>query len=234
MYFPFTTAKNLAGFGPEHALLMSDFKKLQQIFMLAADEALPEDRIAIDRNGDPKVHYRFSDRVLNAFVKAQRVAAESFFEAGAERVHAPAAAKFLIERADRDRLDQLIQRRHLKLGKVAIAAAHMMGGCRMGTSPEESVTDTWGRVHDIPWLFLADSSLFPKSSEVFPNLTVMSLADRVAQRIRQDAANLLALSWRPYWTAKSRLRNRSLESPTAPGPGCRSEPTRPTPPDRQR
>lgn len=49
-----------------------------------------------------------------------------------------------------------------------------------------SVTDSRGRVHGMPWLRVADSSLFPDSVEVNPYLTVMALADRVAEGIRDD------------------------------------------------
>lgn len=61
-----------------------------------------------------------------------------------------------------------------------------MGGCRMGSDTATSVTDPWGRVHGVPWLYVADSSLFPRCSEVNPYVTVMALADRVAERVRAD------------------------------------------------
>jgi choline dehydrogenase-like flavoprotein len=44
----------------------------------------------------------------------------------------------------------------------------------------------------VPWLFVADSSLFPQCSEINPYVTVMGLADRVAEAIREDAGNLLS------------------------------------------
>ncbi len=49
-----------------------------------------------------------------------------------------------------------------------------------------------GQVHGLPWLFVADASLFPRCSGVNPYLTVMGLADRVAQRARARAPELLA------------------------------------------
>ena len=73
-----------------------------------------------------------------------------------------------------------------------MSAAHLMGGCGMGRDPAGSVTDGWGRVHDIPWLRVADASLFPDSLEINPYLTIMALADRVAEGIRTEAHELLA------------------------------------------
>ena len=40
MYFPFTTAKNLTGFGPDHAAMMSAMDRLQMILVLALDPPL--------------------------------------------------------------------------------------------------------------------------------------------------------------------------------------------------
>ena len=61
----------------------------------------------------------------------------------------------------------------------------------MGSGPDDSVTDSFGRVHGVPWLFVADSSLFPNSLEINPYITIMALADRAAQRIREEAPALL-------------------------------------------
>ena len=192
MYFPFVTAKSLSGFGADHSALMSDMRRLQMILVLAMDAADRDNRITIDDAGGPVVHYSFGERLVESFVQSMRASARIFFAAGAKRVHAPAAAKFFIEDHEAERIDDLISRRDFKLGKVSIASAHLMGGLRMGAGPADSVTDAWGQVHGLPWLFVADAGLFPRCSEVNPYLTIMGLADRVAERIRDRAAELLA------------------------------------------
>ena len=185
MYFPFTTAKSLAGFGREHSALMADIRRFQMILALVSDTAESSNRITADKQGNPVVHYEFTKPVLDALVGSQREAARIFFAGGAERVHAPSAESFVIERNDADRIDQLVARRHLKLGKVSIQSAHPMGGCRMGVDPAKSVTDIWGKVHGLDWLYVADGSRFPGSSGVNPYLTIMALADRTAEAIRE-------------------------------------------------
>jgi choline dehydrogenase-like flavoprotein len=192
MYFPFVTAKNLAGFGNEHSELMRRMNRMQMILVLALDPALPENRVTVDRDGEPVVHYRFTPEVLRSLVSSMRASARIFFAAGASRVHAPAADRFFIDAADAHRVDDLITLEHLKLGKLSITSAHLMGGCRMGAGPADSVTDAWGQVHGVPWLFVADSSLFPACAEINPYITIMALADRVAQRVRERAGELLA------------------------------------------
>jgi choline dehydrogenase len=192
MYFPFTTAKNLSGFGAAHSRLMRAFPRLQMILVLACDQAVPGNRVSIDARGRPVVHYRFTGEVVASLVRATRASARIFFAAGALRVHAPSADPPLIEARDAGRLDELIHARHFKTGKVSLSAAHLMGGCGMGRSAADSVTDAWGRVHGVPWLRVADASLFPDALEINPYVTIMALADRVAERLREEAGPLLA------------------------------------------
>ncbi len=190
MYFPFVTAKNLAGFGAEHSRLMSAMDRLQMILVLALDPAIADNRVTIDRNGEPVVRYRLTDEVRRSLVASMRASTRIFFAAGAERVHAPAGRTFFIEAADAGRIDELIALDDLKPGKVSIASAHLMGGCRMGASVADSVTNAWGEVHGVPWLFVADASLFPRCAEINPYVTIMALADRVAERVRERLSSL--------------------------------------------
>ncbi|MEI6668695.1 MAG: GMC family oxidoreductase [Acidobacteriota bacterium] len=193
MYYPFTTAKSLTGFGAEHSRLMGAMDRMQMILVLAIDPPEADNRVLVDGHGRTVVRYRFADPVKRSLVEAMRASARIFFAAGAARVHAPASPQFFIERRDADRIDDLIPIEGLVLGKVAIASAHLMGGCRMGASPTDSVTDSWGQVHGVPWLFVADASLFPRCAEINPYVTIMALADRVAEGVGRRLPELRAL-----------------------------------------
>ena len=127
--------------------------------------------------------------MVRSLATATRAAARIFFGAGAVRAHAPLADPPLLDASELDTLDRRIQERHFVRGKVSVSAAHLMGGCGMGRDPSDSVTDAWGRVHGIPWLRVADSSLFPDSVEINPYLTIMALADRVAEGVLEDHAS---------------------------------------------
>lgn len=190
MYFPFVTAKSLTGFGASHSAIMRAFPRLQMILLLACDRAVPGNRVTLDRAGRPVVRYRPTPETIEALVQGLRAGARIAFAAGARRVHVPADPP-LVEAAEVDRLDERIAARHFRLGSVSLSAAHLMGGCGMGATPSDSVTDAWGRVHGLPWLRVADASLFPDALEINPYLTIMALADRVAERVRADARDLL-------------------------------------------
>ncbi|MDA8792598.1 GMC family oxidoreductase [Bacteriovoracaceae bacterium] len=184
MYFPFVLAKNLNGYGEDMDSLMSSFPNLQMILSLCLDKAKEKNRIGIGSDGEPKIYYDLDDEIITTFVKSIRAATKVFFAAGAKRVHAPGMEKFFIMPDENEMIDQLISERHFKPGKISIAAAHLMGGARMGADPATSVTNEWGQVHGKEHLYVADASLFPQCSEVNPYLTIMALADRVADKIR--------------------------------------------------
>ena len=161
------------------------------ILVLACDEADAHNRVTIDRNGRPVVHYRFTPLVVRGLRSGAVTSARIFFAAGAVRAHLPLGRVSAIESRDSSRLDQIAEQAEFIAGRVPVSAAHLQGGCAMGGGREDSVTDSYGRVHGIPWLFVADASLFPNSLEINPYLTIMALADRAAEAIRNEVHKLL-------------------------------------------
>ncbi|NOU88223.1 FAD-binding protein [Paenibacillus sp. LMG 31460] len=74
-----------------------------------------------------------------------------------------------------------------KVEYVVPDTAHMMGGCRMGNDPKSSVVNSFGQTHDIPNLFICDASIFVTSGAGNPTNTVMSLALRTTEYIKEKA-----------------------------------------------
>ena len=58
-----------------------------------------------------------------------------------------------------------------------------MGTCRMGSRQETSVANLRGELWDLPGCYVADASLFPTAVGVNPQVTIMALATRVAERL---------------------------------------------------
>jgi choline dehydrogenase-like flavoprotein len=61
--------------------------------------------------------------------------------------------------------------------------AHLVGGCRMGMRPEESVVTADHQAWSIPNLLIADGSVLPTQGSANPALTIMALASRLAERL---------------------------------------------------
>jgi choline dehydrogenase-like flavoprotein len=66
--------------------------------------------------------------------------------------------------------------------------AHLVGGARMGTSPEHSVTDPQQRIWGVPNVFVSDGSVCPTQGSANPALTIMALASRLGERMASGAA----------------------------------------------
>ncbi len=67
--------------------------------------------------------------------------------------------------------------------------AHLIGGCRMGTSPENSVVSKDHQAWAVPNLFIADGSVCPTQGSANPALTIMALASRLADRLASRAVD---------------------------------------------
>ncbi len=65
-----------------------------------------------------------------------------------------------------------------------------MGTARMGNDPKKSITDKWGRCHDVENLFIVDGSLFVTSSGVNPTPTIQALALRTGDYIVKNFRTL--------------------------------------------
>jgi len=74
--------------------------------------------------------------------------------------------------------------------------AHLVGTCRMGFTPDDSVLDRWGRTWDVPNLFVCDGSALPTQGSANPALTISALAARTADWLRR-AVPAGALDSRP-------------------------------------
>jgi choline dehydrogenase-like flavoprotein len=59
--------------------------------------------------------------------------------------------------------------------------AHLVGGCRMGFGPGDSVVDSSHRAWGVPNLFVVDGSVLPTQGAANPALAIMALADRLGR-----------------------------------------------------
>jgi choline dehydrogenase-like flavoprotein len=67
---------------------------------------------------------------------------------------------------------------------------HLMGTARMGTDPERSVVNEWGRSHDVKNMFIVDGSIFVTSAGVNPTRTIQALSLYVADNMKRRLATL--------------------------------------------
>ena len=68
-----------------------------------------------------------------------------------------------------------------------LSTGHNTGTAKMGTDPETSVTDSYGRAHNVPNLYVIDGSVFPTSTGVNVTATICALAKRTARHLIENA-----------------------------------------------
>lgn len=74
----------------------------------------------------------------------------------------------------------------LPKGDEFSGAGHIIGTCRMGSNPSDSVVDSHGRSHDHPNLFILGSTVFPTSGTANPTLTAVALTLRSLRALATD------------------------------------------------
>jgi choline dehydrogenase-like flavoprotein len=141
--------------------------------LLAICEDLPEphnrvtlDPVLVDGNGipAPKINYRLSENSRQMLDHGVARATEALEAAGARSTVA----------------EPLLR----------MAGWHLMGTARMGTDPETSVVNEWGRCHDVRNLFIIDGSIFVTAGAVNPTSTIQALTLYIADTMKRNLAHL--------------------------------------------
>jgi choline dehydrogenase-like flavoprotein len=83
----------------------------------------------------------------------------------------------------------LLKDESIKFSSASIDAVgdHQMGTCRMGDDPAQSVIDRFCRLHEVPNVFVVDSSFFPTGFGVNPMVTIVANALRVGTWIIEES-----------------------------------------------
>jgi choline dehydrogenase-like flavoprotein len=71
--------------------------------------------------------------------------------------------------------------------KDNMPSTHLMGTCRMGNDPKQSVVNRYNRAHDVPNLMIVDGSSFVTAARQQPTATIQALAYRAADFAIQSA-----------------------------------------------
>jgi choline dehydrogenase-like flavoprotein len=88
--------------------------------------------------------------------------------------------------------DVLTEAGATRVNWTGLITTHVQGTCRMGSDPERSVVDADAQSWDVKRLYVGDGSLVPHTLSVNPSLTIMALADRLAEHLHADPHGYLA------------------------------------------
>jgi choline dehydrogenase-like flavoprotein len=83
--------------------------------------------------------------------------------------------------------------------------AHLVGAARMGSDPQASVVDKFGRTHDVANLFVCDGSILPTQGSANPGLTIQALAARTADYLIAQGDTIFKSSKRDLSEPRMRI-----------------------------
>ena len=180
--------------GLQHKLQMLQSATAAVFFVLTRETG--EGSVQVDRRGRAVINY-WPNRVDSGFlVRGMQEISRIAFAGGAVAISTTHSSPLRLESDEgrpgaigAPRLESFlvdIERRGVIANRLPLYSAHQMGSCRLGADRKTSVADPDGEVYGVKGLYIADASGFPTASGVNPMLSVMALAYRVAQRIKQS------------------------------------------------
>ena len=163
--------------GPDLIRLAESFDHVSSFGFLVEDTSRGSVR---EVRGQPVIQYWLSQRDVAHIKRGLDVLAQVYFAAGARVVHTGVAG---FERLTSP--DDLVafRRATIKPWDLDLSAYHPLGTARMGRDPASSVVGPDHQVHDCDDLYVVDGASVPTSLGVNPQITIMAMATRAAEKI---------------------------------------------------
>ncbi len=180
--YPGLLGSNLFRWGSGAIASMAQYERMAAAIVLLHDDG--RGAVDVDKWGLPEIDYWVNGKDQDKFRKGLIALARIFLAAGAREVLVPHSEGLVIRgEADLGRIERMA----IEPNRMAVFSAHQMGTAAMGSDPERSATDSWGRLHGMDNLFVCDGSLFPTSLGVNPQITIAAMGDRTARHLIQEA-----------------------------------------------
>lgn len=133
---------------------------------------------------EPIVTYKMAKRDRPKVSAVIRALGETYLAAGAKELFPPllglsgGMSADAFRRFDWDKVP---------MSRFETSSQHPLGTARMGPNRRDAVVDGEGRAFDLDGLYVVDGSILPTSLGVNPQLSIMSIATRLAWRMRERA-----------------------------------------------
>jgi choline dehydrogenase-like flavoprotein len=138
-------------------------------------------RIKLGPGGRVDMRYRIEDADVRRMQEGMAKLVEMYFAAGARAVY-PGAHGLPPEINDASGA-ATIRRATLRPSDFPIASNHVFGSTSMGEDPTRHVVDSSGAAWEVDDLYVCDTGIMPTTPAANPMLTIMALADKMAETI---------------------------------------------------
>lgn len=181
---------------PAHTFeVFKNFRHLAGFGVMLIDTSAPENRIVLDKNGEPNIDYTLSEADKTRFADGVAEAIRVMFLAGAKEVYLPTTEDVLGNGGQPAVLSKIEQaemvrtKLHFISNRSMVTSAHMQATDKMGPSATDSVVGTDFHVWGTTRLYVVDGSVFPTSVGANPMQSIYTIAKIFADQWNQSGAH---------------------------------------------
>ncbi len=175
---------------PMHTFeMVRSYRHLAGFGVMLIDTPSPENRITLDKDGEPIVNYVLSESDKIRFRRGIAEAVRIMFLAGAKQVFLPTTEDVLgdgvspLILTDPKQADAVEKTLRFVPNQTIITSAHMQATNKMGSSESKSVVSRDFRVWGTKSLYVVDGSVFPTSIGANPMQSIYTFAKIFADRM---------------------------------------------------
>lgn len=181
---PSVGAGTVRGAGMELKELLASYSHIASAGLFVSDTSSGR-VITLGRAREPIVTYRLNALDTVRMVRGLAKVTEIFLAAGARAVMTNIPGVPPVHS-----MDQIadLKEEAIKPSAMRLTAFHPVGTARMGSDPERCVVDSYGELHGVHGLFVADGSVLPGGPSVNPQVTIMAMATRTVEYLRREGA----------------------------------------------
>jgi choline dehydrogenase-like flavoprotein len=159
---------------------LGDFERIGGLCVIVPDAA--RGRVWRDVGGYTALSYSVAEQDVDRMHQAMLRIGEMCLAAGADKLYPVVMGAGVLD--GQRGLDQF-RKAKLTPKNVVWTSYHPLGTSKMGKDPATSVVDLDHQSHDVPGLFIVDGSTVPGPLGVNPQITIMGMATRAAERIAE-------------------------------------------------
>ena len=137
-------------------------------------------RVLRGPGGEPIPYYNLGDDDVRQFQFGLRILLDLLARGGATSIFPPI---YGVDEVSAAVASRALDGRALAATDLDLSAYHPLGTSRMGSDPLRSVVDMDLRLRDVPSLLVCDGSVVPTSMGANPQVTIMALAARAAEKL---------------------------------------------------
>jgi choline dehydrogenase-like flavoprotein len=178
---PSILATRLPGLGAEFQRHLASYERMAPYDVIVAANH-SRGTVRPRRFGfDPDIRFTLAQPDVDLLLRGLAILSDIAWAAGA--VEVLPGLHGVPERLRSKAEAEILRTRRFDARDTIAASNHVFGTTRMSRRPQDGVVGTDGRCHDLDNVYIADTGIFVGSPAVNPMLTVMALADRIAQGI---------------------------------------------------